>query len=87
MDWAFIYLMVVLKLPVAALLWLVWWSVRAVPEPAAGSEDDRGPRRDDRPRPRAPLGPRRGPHAGERPPRSPERVRIARGRRLRPTLR
>ncbi|NLT05763.1 MAG: hypothetical protein GXY03_05560, partial [Solirubrobacterales bacterium] len=70
---AFIWMFVVLKIPIAALLWLVWWALKE-PEPAVGSDegDDGGNRRPDRPR--APRGPRRGgPHGA--PPPAPPRVR------------
>jgi hypothetical protein len=71
----FIWMMVVLKIPIAALLWLVWWAVKE-PEPAgAGEEDDGGSKRPDRPHgPRPSRPPRRGPHSGAPLP-SPPRVR------------
>lgn len=65
MTWAFIWLMVILKIPIIALLAIVWWALRAVPEPepAQGSSDDGGLRRRHRhPRPTHPRHPRRGPH-------------------------
>ena len=79
----FLWMMVALKVPIAALLWLVWWSSKA-PEPQEEEPAHvdpnslhgpgwRGPRR---PRP-----PRRGPHVAS-PPRPPSRVR-AHGRALR----
>jgi hypothetical protein len=68
MEWAFVYLMFVLKIPILALLWIVWWAVRSTPEVGAetGGEDGeggslvgpRGPREVPR-RPRD-----RGPHGG-----------------------
>ncbi|UUY05321.1 hypothetical protein LRS13_07310 [Svornostia abyssi] len=75
MDWTFFFLMVVLKLPVLALLGIVWWAVHATPEPEAGS-DDGGSARPNDPRPNRPgRGPRpRGPH-GEPSPPSPPRTR------------
>ena len=77
----FVWMFVVLKLPIIAALVLIWWAVRE-PEPTAG-EDDGGSRRprDPKPRPRRPRPPRRGPHAAP-PPASPARVRTAKGRRL-----
>jgi hypothetical protein len=80
----FIWMFVVLKVPIAALLALVWWAVRE-PEPVLDvDEDDGGSRRPEPHRgPRAPRPPRRGPHAGDPPP-PPRRVRtpaIARGAR------
>jgi hypothetical protein len=79
--WAVFWLAVVLKLPIAALLWIVWWAVQEPPQPKTGGDDDGGSPRD-RPHPRLrPPGPqRRGPHATP-PPGAPSRVRIARGRR------
>jgi hypothetical protein len=60
-----LFLMVVLKIPVGLLLYLVWWSIRAVPEaeeaPGDGA-DDHEFRRWNRPKP-GPRGPRRDPHA------------------------
>lgn len=80
----FIWMMLVLKIPIAALLYLVWWASRQNTEPAHGPDgggSDRHPHRPTRnPRPRPP---RRGPHA-EPPPRSPQRIR-ARGKRLTPS--
>jgi hypothetical protein len=58
------FLMVILKIPVAALLYLVWWAFRAstVPEEAGPEPGDERFRRFRR-EPRSPRGPRRGPHA------------------------
>jgi hypothetical protein len=62
--WPVFYLMVILKIPVAALLYLVWWAIRQSDEPAeTESGDDHGFRRF-RTEPKRPRGPRRGgPHA------------------------
>jgi hypothetical protein len=58
------FLAVILKIPVAALLYLVWWAFKAEtrPEPAPpdGGEDRFGRFRRE---PKRPRGPRRGPHA------------------------
>jgi hypothetical protein len=50
--------MVALKIPIVALLWIVWWAVHATPEtaPPAGEGGIK-----DRPQPRHPRTPRRGP--------------------------
>jgi hypothetical protein len=59
------FLMVILKIPVALLLYIAWWAFHAQPEaeeaPADGGSDHgfKRFRRD----PRRPRGPRRGPHA------------------------
>jgi hypothetical protein len=78
----FIYMMLVLKLPIAALLWIVWWAIRATPEVDAPESDDGGLRRwPHGPRPPHAPRPRRGPHA-EPPPPPPPRTRsvVARAR-------
>ena len=74
-------MLVVLKIPIIALLCLVWWAVRQEPEPDAGEPRERvrrGPHYP--PRPRRPGPTRRGPHA-EPAPVPPQRVR-ARGKRI-----
>jgi hypothetical protein len=87
MGWGFVWMMVVLKIPVIMLLTLVWWAVQQtdaeIDETAdEGGGSDRSPHRG---RPRRPRPPRRGPHA-EPAPRPPSRVR-ARGRQLARPLR
>lgn len=75
MGWAFVYMFVILKIPVAAAIWLVWWASRepeAAPESGGGGG---GGGRRDHPRPRPPRPPRRGPHA-EPAPRAPSRIRV-----------
>jgi hypothetical protein len=75
MTWGFIWLMLVLKLPIAALLYIVWWAVKQGPETDVGPNDGDGgtkvyPHDDLRPRP-----PRhRGPHGSPSPP-APQRSR------------
>lgn len=82
MGWTFLYLMVFLKLPIFALLGIVWWAVRQAPEPhehpSGGDGGSAQPRHPRRPRPHHPA-PRRGPH-GSPEPSSPPRVRSARAR-------
>jgi hypothetical protein len=62
--WPIFFLAVILKIPIAGLLYLVWWAIHQTPEteeaPPASEDNDslhrrRGPRR--------PRDPRRGPHA------------------------
>jgi hypothetical protein len=62
--WPIFFLAVVLKIPVAALLYLVWWAFRAetLPEEAPPGSDDHHFRRFRR-EPKRPRDPRRGPHA------------------------
>lgn len=84
MEWTgFVFLMVVLKIPLIALIWLVWWAIRQVPDEAGEhqGEGGGGSRVDDRPRHPFPHHPRRGPH-GDPAPGAPPRVRttVARSR-------
>ena len=73
MDWpTFVWMFLVLKIPVVAALLLIWYAVKA-PVPAEG-EDRSGGGGSHHPRLRPPRGPRRGPHAELAPP-SPPRVR------------
>jgi hypothetical protein len=85
MDWAFIYLMLVLKIPIAALLLIVWWAIRSAPEQTEPSADDSGGPKTRRRHPRKPLPrhPRRGPH-GDPLPLPPPRTRtvVARAKNL-----
>ncbi|HET6448149.1 MAG TPA: hypothetical protein VFG31_03495 [Conexibacter sp.] len=85
MEWTgFLFLMLALKIPLAALLWLVWWAIRQTPDeenvPQGG---DGGARVGDPRHPRRPLPrhPRRGPH-GDPAPLAPARTRttVARAR-------
>jgi hypothetical protein len=85
--WTFLWLFLFLKIPIVALLTIVWWAIKQKPEEAP-TEDDGGIR----PRHRPPIRPtsrnprhprRRGPH-GEPAPAAPARVRVtvARARRV-----
>ncbi len=84
MGWTFFWLMVVLKVPIVAAIVLVWWAVRAEPDPVEAAEPEaEGEGEDDeggskvpathRSRPRRPRRPR-GPHGTPAPP-APPRVR------------
>jgi hypothetical protein len=81
--WTFIWLMLILKIPIVGLFLIVRWAVRQGPEPA--SEEDGGigpapqPLHPFHPRARLPRNPRRGPH-GEPPLAPPARVRTAMAR-------
>ncbi len=73
MEWTFIYLMLVLKIPIALLFWIVWWAVHNVDDETAVPEgderdDDGGIGRVDHPRSPKPRPTRRGPHPGPVPP-------------------
>jgi hypothetical protein len=61
--WPIFFLLVVLKIPVFASLWLVWWASRSWDQEEAIDEDG-GSFKRRQPQPRAPRGPRRGPHGG-----------------------
>jgi hypothetical protein len=87
--WTFIWLMVILKIPVVAMFLLVRWAVKQEPTEAWGESDEDGgispkprPRHPGHPRSRLPRSPRRGPHHGAPAPLSPPRVRsvVARAR-------
>jgi hypothetical protein len=83
--WAFFWLAVVLKIPIVALLYIVWWAIHQTDAEAEQADDGGGSDRHGHgPRTRPPRPPRRGPHA-EPPPRPPERVR-AKGRAVSPSL-
>jgi hypothetical protein len=77
-DWGFIWLMVVLKVPVGLLLYICWWAVRQQaeePEPPASDEGEGGGN-DRAHRPPIGRGPRpRGPHGQAMPP-APPRTRV-----------
>ena len=73
--WGFFWLAVILKIPIVALLGLVWYAVRQPPVPEIEQDDSGGSRRGPHPRNRPPHPPRRGPHA-EPPPAPPDRVRV-----------
>ena len=85
--WAMFWLILVMKIPIAALLYIVWWAIREPPvaEPDSG-DGGGGTRRDPHPRLRPPQPPRRGPHTAAAP-RAPARSRTAAGRRPRMTKR
>ncbi len=78
-PWGFIWLMVILKIPIIALLVLVWWAIRSSeggPEGDEGGGGDDGGSKVRHPRslPRRPRP--RGPHGGQMLP-APSRVRRA----------
>ena len=79
--WGFIWIMLVLKIPLVALLWLVWYAVRAAPEPIGEDDEDGGI---GKPHPRDPRGPgrprRRGPHGDPVVPAPPRRRTTAQAR-------
>ena len=77
MTWTFIWLMLLLKIPIFGLLWIVWWALHQTDGQTTGGEgDDGGSKVHEH---RAPLSrpPRpRGPHAALQPP-APPRIRRA----------
>jgi hypothetical protein len=90
MSATFIFLMVVLKIPICGLLYIVWWAIHAEPEPLPVSDEDGGTKKPLQPRPRhphprptLPRTPRRGPHGGNALPAPPRtRTVVARARRI-----
>ena len=80
MEWAFLYMMVILKIPIVALGWIVWWAIHQE-EPVEPARGDGGSGTREHPHARRPppRGPRRGPHGG-RMLASPPRVRTVKAR-------
>jgi hypothetical protein len=60
--WGFLWIMLALKIPLAMLLYIVWYAIKAVPEPAEGDGRDGGIGPRDPRRPISPTPRRRGPH-------------------------
>jgi hypothetical protein len=81
MEWGFLWLMLALKIPLAALLWIVWWAIKQAPDEAEQRAPGDGGSHVRHPRPPLPRHPRRGPHGDPLPP-APPRVRtiVARAR-------
>jgi hypothetical protein len=72
--------MLALKVPIAALIYIVWWAIKQEPDESS-SDEDGGVKRHNRPHPPRPFPrrPRRGPH-GDPAPSPPARVRTTRAR-------
>ncbi len=80
MTWGFLWLMLALKIPLAALIYLVWWAIKQKPEESPPSDGGGGIRRPQPHHPKPfPRRPRRGPH-GDPAPAPPARVRTVRAR-------
>jgi hypothetical protein len=78
-TWTFIWLMVLLKIPIVALFGIVRWAIRppeAEPEQDGGIGPRLSPLHPYHPRARLPRAPRRGPHGTVSPP-APARMRVA----------
>ena len=86
--WGIVWLALIIKIPLFALLYLVWWAIKDPPVVEAVDGGGGSPDRDPGPHPpgRPPHPPRRGPH-GPPEPVSPARVRVAKGRTRRRILR
>jgi hypothetical protein len=76
MTMDFLWMMLVLKIPLAGLIGIVWWAIKQTPEDEAPPSDDDGgiKRRPPHPHRPFPRRPRRGPH-GDPAPLPPARVR------------
>ncbi len=79
MTWGFLWLMLALKIPIVALILIVWWAVKQEPEQSSSDEDGGIQRHRPHPRRPFPRHPRRGPH-GDPAPLPPARVRTVRAR-------
>ena len=66
-TWTFVWLMLLLKIPIGGLLWIVWWAIHQTDGQAANGEGDGGSKvhAHRTPRPRPPR-PRRGAARGRR---------------------
>ena len=61
-GWTLVYMLVILKIPLAFALYVIWYAIKAEPVPDDGvSDEERGPRRKP---PLNPRSPRRGPVGG-----------------------
>jgi hypothetical protein len=81
-SWGFLWIMVALKIPLIALIYIVWWAIKQEPEEEKpqSNDDDGGLKRHRRhPREPFPRHPRRGPH-GDRRPQPPARSRTVRAK-------
>jgi hypothetical protein len=75
MGWGFVWLMLVLKIPIAMLLYIVWWAIKQSDmEEEVPETGDGGTRKPVHPRGPLPHAPRRGPHAEPQAP-APARIR------------
>ncbi len=80
MTWGLIWLMFALKIPLAGLIYIVWWAIKQEPDETSSRDDDGGIKRHPQhPRKPFPRHPRRGPH-GDPAPASPPRTRTVRAR-------
>lgn len=81
MTLGFLWIMLALKIPLIALICIVWWAIKAKPEDAPSSNEDDGGSKRRRMHPRKPFPhhPRRDPH-GSPAPLPPVRVRTVRAR-------
>jgi hypothetical protein len=73
-----------LKIPIAALLYIVWWAIKQE-APAPGSSGEGGTKAPPHPRRPLPRAPRRGPHGDPQVPAPPRtRAVVARARETQP---
>jgi hypothetical protein len=78
MVWEFIFMMLILKIPIVYLCLVVWWAVRAEPKPP---EPALLPAEQPLPEPRPPWRPRRSPRRRPGPHGSSGLARVARAER------
>lgn len=76
-TWGFIWIMLVLKIPLVMLLYTVWWAIKQTPDPVDDGSGEGGSGDREPPQPKPPRWPRRrGPH-GEPTLPSPPRTRTS----------
>ncbi|MDP2712459.1 MAG: hypothetical protein Q8O56_14690, partial [Solirubrobacteraceae bacterium] len=56
MTATFIFLMVVLKIPIFGVFYIVWWAIQSPPAPGPVADEGGGAQRPPSPRPRRPHG-------------------------------
>jgi hypothetical protein len=73
--WVILFMLVALKIPAIAMIWLLYWAARNEQEDGVLDEGEVGGGSKRRPRPLLPRGPRRDPHGGGAVKPSPRRAR------------
>jgi len=75
--WVILFMLIALKIPAIAMIWLLYWAAKNEDVDGAVDEGEDGNGGQRRPRPLLPRGPRRDPHGGDGIKPSPRRERTA----------